>query len=191
MNFKRLVFALLGKDPEAVVVSFWTGGDDLALRMIREALELVPDRRHYVVTVGPKPEVPGSIRIELEPRDLYLQLRRALRSKRIGLAPVLFTGGPHPLRAAAFCLAPAKILAYNRNLERHHLRLSIASLLFYRGVPLDRIFLRPWKKSLTKVPDGVHIVDGRPLDPSRRRWRLCLPISRIRSRTEALFGSTT
>src|SRR4051812_36167170 len=103
MSFKRLVFALLGKDPEAVVVSFWTGEDDLALRMIREVQELVPDRRHYVVTVGPAPEVPGTTRIELEGADLYLQLRRLLRSKRIGLAPVLFAGAPHPLRAAAFC----------------------------------------------------------------------------------------
>ena len=79
------------------------------------------------------------------------------------------------MRAAAFCLAPTKILAYNRNLERHHLRLSIASLLFYRGVPLDRIFLRPWKKSLTRIPDDAHIVDGRPLDPSRRRVAIVSP----------------
>ena len=61
---KRFLFALLGKDPEAVVVSFWSGQDDLALRMIREVLELIPDRRHYVVSVGPAPEVPGSTRIE-------------------------------------------------------------------------------------------------------------------------------
>jgi len=121
---KRLLFALLGKDPEAVVVSFWSGDDDLALRMIREVRELIPDRAHYVVTVGPAPEVPGTTRIELEPGDLYLQLRRLFKRERIGMAPVLFTGNPHPLRAAAFSLAPTKILAYNRNLERHHLRLE-------------------------------------------------------------------
>lgn len=174
-RFKRFVFSLLGKDPDAVVVSFWTGEDELVLRMIREAQELIPNRRHFVVTVGPAPPIPGTTRLELEPGDLYLQLRRALRGKRIGLAPMLFTGQPHPLRAAAFCLAPTKILAYNRNLERHHLRFSIASLLFYRGVPLDRIFLRPWKKNLTRVPDDVHIVDGRPLDPSRRRVAIVSP----------------
>jgi glycosyltransferase involved in cell wall biosynthesis len=177
---KRLIFWLLGKDPEAVVVSFWTGEDELALRMIREIQELIPERRHYVVTMGPAPDVPNTARIELKPGDLYLQLQRALRRKRVGIAPVLFDGEPNPLRAAAFCLAPTKILAYNQNLERHHLRLSIASFLFLRGVPLDRIFLRPrwlcpWKKDKTKVPDDTHVVDGRPLDPGRRRIAIVSP----------------
>jgi len=95
---------------------------------------------------------------------------------------VLFDGKPHPLRAVAICLATTKILAYNRNLERHHLRLrtAIASWLFLRGTPLDRIFLRPswlypWKKDRTRVPDDAHIVDGRPLDPSRRRVAIVSP----------------
>jgi len=78
------------------------------------------------------------------------------------------------------CLAPTRILAYNRNLERHHLRLSIASWLFLRGTPLDRIFLRPswlypWKKDRTKVPDDAHIVEGRPLDARRRRVAIVSP----------------
>ncbi len=177
---KRLIFGLLGKDPEAVVVSFWTGPDALVLRMIEEIRALVPDREHYVVSIGPKPAPPGCVPIELPPRDLYLHLRRALRRKRVGLAPVLFDGGPHALRSAAVCLAPTKILAYNRNLERHHLRPSIASWLFLRGTPLDRIFLRPiwlcpWKKDRTRVPDDAHVVDGRPLDPSRRRVAILSP----------------
>ncbi len=177
---KRLVFALLGKDPDAVVVSFWTGPDALVLQMIEEIRALVPGRDHYVVSIGPKPAPPGCILIELAPRDLYLHLRRALRRKRIGLAPVLFDGDPHPLRAAAACLAPTKILAYNRNLERHHLRLTIASALFLRGTPLDRIFLRPgwlcpWKKDRTLVPDDAHVVDGRPLRPGRRRVAILSP----------------
>ena len=37
-RLKRFVFALLGKDPEAVVVSFWTGSDELVLKMIEEIL---------------------------------------------------------------------------------------------------------------------------------------------------------
>src|SRR5947208_2105035 len=166
--------------------------------MVREIQELVPDRRHYVVSVGmatgsPKDSqlrcqtgraahgaAPRSVHIELEPGDLYLQLRRALRGKRVGLAPVLFSGSPHPLRAAAICFAPTKVLAYNRNLERHHLRLSIASFLFLKGVPLDRIFLRPswlcpWKNDRTKVPDDAHVVDGRPLDPARPRVAVVSP----------------
>jgi len=78
------------------------------------------------------------------------------------------------------CLAPTRILAYNRSLERHHLRLSIASWLFLRGTPLDRIFLRPswlypWKKDRTRVPDDAHIVEGRPLDPRRRRVAIVSP----------------
>ena len=95
---------------------------------------------------------------------------------------MLFSGEPHELRAVAACLAPTRILAYNRNLERHHLRLStaIASWLFLRGTPLDRIFLRPswlypWKKDRTKVPDDAHIVEGRPLDSRRRRVAIVSP----------------
>jgi glycosyltransferase involved in cell wall biosynthesis len=179
-RLKRFVFGLLGKDPEAVVVSFWTGPDELFLKMIEEIRGLVPDRQHYVVSIGPAPAPPGCVRIELEPGDLYLQLRAALRRKRVGLAPVLFSGEPHPLRGAAACLAPTRILAYNRNLERHHLRLSIASWLFWRGTPLDRIFLRPswlypWKKDWTRVPDDAHIVEGRPLDARRRRVAIVSP----------------
>jgi glycosyltransferase involved in cell wall biosynthesis len=181
-RLKRLVFELRGKDPEAVVVSFWTGPDELVLKMIEEIRSLVPDRRHYVVSIGSRPVPPGCARVELEPRDLYLQLRRAFRGLRVGLAPVLFSGDPHPLRAAAAGLAPTKILAYNRSLERHHLRFStaIASALFLRGAPLDRIFLRPswlypWKRDRTRVPDDVHIVAGRPFDPRRRRVAILSP----------------
>src|SRR6266705_1100218 len=52
---KRFVFALLGKDPDAVVVSFWTGSDALVLKMIEEIRQLVPDRQHYVAAIGPGP----------------------------------------------------------------------------------------------------------------------------------------
>ncbi|MEO7650496.1 MAG: glycosyltransferase family 4 protein, partial [Bryobacteraceae bacterium] len=80
--------------------------------------------------------------------------------------------------------APSKILAFNRNLERHHLRLTtaITSGMFLRGVPLDRIHLRPswlypWKKSRTRtdrVQDAC-VVDGRPLDAGRRRVAVLMP----------------
>jgi glycosyltransferase involved in cell wall biosynthesis len=178
--FKRSFFALLGKDPEAVVVTFWTGEDALVLKMIEEIRRLVPDREHYVLSIGAKPVPAGCVAIELGARDLYLQLRRALRRKRIGLAPVLFSGAPHPLRSAAIAFAPSRILAYNRDLERHHLRPSIASWLFLRGAPLDRIFLRPgwlcpWKKDRTRVPDDPHVVEGRVLDPRRRRIAVLTP----------------
>src|SRR5277367_1133531 len=135
------------KDPEAAVVCFASGSDELAGQMLAEMRELVPDRRHIVI----RPE-------ELEPTSvfgLYRQVSRRLGRLRIGLAPVLFDGDPRyrSLRVVAWLHAPTRILAFNRRLERHHLRPStiVASFLFVRGVPLDRIFLRPkwlvpWKR---------------------------------------------
>ena len=152
-RLKRLLFRLLGKDPEAVVVSFRSGDDALADAMGAEIRRLEPGRRHF------------EIRLE-EAADV----RRRLRGYRIGLAPVLLTADPtyKPLRRAAFRLAPLKILAYNARLERHHLRLAqpIASWLFLRGVPLDRIFLRPawlcpWKQDRTVRPAGHRQIEGR------------------------------
>ena len=181
---KRLVFGLLGKQTEAVVVSFLSGDDALALKMIEEVRQLMTDRRHYVVSVGPRAEAPGATVVTLEPGSawsLYRQLRRALRRFRIGMAPVLFTADPHyrALRRAAFLLAPRKILAYNARLERHHVKLRtwIASWLFLRGVPLDRLWLRPWwlcpfKRDRTEIPAQVRIVDGRP--PCRLRPRVAV-----------------
>ncbi len=184
---KRLVFGLLGKDPEAVVVSFLTGDEALAWAMAEEAQELIPRRRHFTVCVGPREEVPGATLIALQPGpvwSLYGQLRRALGRFRIGMAPVLFTADRRyrALRRAAFLLAPRKILAFNARLERHHLRLRapIASWLFLRGVPLDRIRLRPWwlcpwKRDRTEIPAGGRILDGRPLCQLRPRIAVLSP----------------
>jgi glycosyltransferase involved in cell wall biosynthesis len=160
---KRAVFGLLRKDPDAVVVTFASGPPDLSQRMYDEVRALIPDRRHFFATESNWPD-----------------LRAELHRYRIGLAPVLFTGAPHPLRRAAFALAPRKILAYNTRLERHHLRLDLASLLFLRGVPLDRIHLRPrwWpfpRPDRTVVPDAVHRFDGRPCSPGRRRVAVLSP----------------
>jgi ribosomal-protein-alanine acetyltransferase len=154
-HLKRWWFGLLGKDPEAVVVCFRSGDPKLADAMCEEIRRLEPSRRH--IEVGME-DLPG--------------LRRKLRPYRIGLAPVLFTDDQsfRPLRRVAFRLAPQRILAYNARLERHHLRLSsfIASWLFLRGVPLDRIFLRPrwlvpWRKDKTSRPAGHREIEGRPL----------------------------
>jgi ribosomal-protein-alanine acetyltransferase len=130
-QIKERLFRLLGKDPEAVVVTFRSGDDALCDAMCAEIRSLVPDRRHIEVTLDDLPTIP-----------------KKLGPYRVGLAPVMFTDDTRyaPLRRAAFFLAPTKILAYNARLERHHLSLTqpIASWLFLRGVPLDRIFLRPW-----------------------------------------------
>ncbi|MEX2264107.1 MAG: glycosyltransferase [Bryobacteraceae bacterium] len=168
---KRLWFGLLGKDPKAIVVTFWSGDDATSQAMVDEIRQLVPDRAHYVVRAEG-----GSV------WRLWREQRRAFRSKRIGLAPVLFTKQPHALRLAAFLLAPTRILAYNLRLERHHLKLStwIASLLFLRGVPLDRIYLRPrwlwpWRRERSVYPDACRILDGRPMSSGRKRVGVLSP----------------
>ena len=50
---KRLLFRLLRRDPDAVVVSFCSGDEALAARMVEEVRGLVPDRRHFVVEAPP------------------------------------------------------------------------------------------------------------------------------------------
>ena len=168
---KRLLFRLLRRDPDAVVVSFCSGDEALAGRMVEEVRGLVPDRRHFVV----KPR-PGSA------WQIWRELRREFRGLRIGLAPVLFTPEPSPLRLAAFLLAPRKVLAFNTRLERHHLRLChwIASTLFLRGVPVDRIFLRPrwlcpWKRDRTIASGDFRVIEGRPPVAGRPRVGVLAP----------------
>jgi glycosyltransferase involved in cell wall biosynthesis len=175
---KRLLFGLLGKDPEAVVVTFCTGDAALCRRMTDEVRALVPDRRHFVVTP-----------------ENWPRMRTELRRYRIGLAPVMLASATpdsdqshdrkgvlttDALRRAAYRLAPRKILAYNPRLERHHLRPSLASFLFWRGVPLDRIYLRPWwwpwkKRDRGVVPSGYRVLEGRACSPQRKRIAVLAP----------------
>jgi glycosyltransferase involved in cell wall biosynthesis len=162
-RLKEWTFRLLGKDPEAVVVTFCTGDAELCGRMAEEVRALVPNRRHFVVTPNNWPE-----------------MRHTLRRYRIGLAPVMLTREPNALRRAVYRLAPRKILAYNSRLERHHLRLNLASLLFWRGVPLDRIYLRPWwwpwpKRERSVAPEGYRVLEGRPCSAGRRRVAVLSP----------------
>ena len=56
-RLKRLVFGLLRKDPEAVVVSFLTGNAELAAGMLEEIRSLEPGRRHFAVSI----EASGSV----------------------------------------------------------------------------------------------------------------------------------
>lgn len=177
---KKVIFGLLGKDPEAVVVSVASGAETQVRAMVEEFQALVPDRRHLLVRVGPRQGWEPDPCICLEPGcawRLWRQLRSTFRRYRVGQIAVLWDQGAEgrALRRAAFLLAPGKILAYNAALERHHLRLRswIASWLFLRGVPLDRIFLRPrwlcpWKRERTRIPEKFQILDGR-LGSERRR----------------------
>ncbi len=162
-RLKKWFFRLLRKDSDAVVVTFCTGDTDLCRRMTEEIRHLIPNRRHFVVTDKNWPEV-----------------RKQLRKHRVGLAPVMLTREPNALRRAAFRFAPRKILAYNSRLERHHLRLDLSSFLFWRGVALDRIHLRPWwwpwlKRERSVVPSGYRLIEGRPTSAERRRVAVLSP----------------
>jgi polysaccharide biosynthesis protein PslH len=173
---KRFIFRVLGKDPEAIVVTFASGDPELAQRMFAEIQSLVPGRRHFLI----KPS-------DLSARStfaIYGQLRRRFRNYRIGQAPLLFDRDRRytTLRRAVFLYAPTKILAYNARLERHQFSLgtAIASFLFARGVPLDRIFLRPkwlvpWKKERSAYPSKIEEIEGRPMSPRRRRIAVLSP----------------
>ncbi|MFN3324572.1 MAG: GNAT family N-acetyltransferase [Bryobacteraceae bacterium] len=186
-KFKRLLFELLGKDPDAVVVTFLSGDPARAASIAGEVRQLLPTHRHFFVAYEGDPTPSGGHVLTVRPASgwsLYLSLRRLLRPYRIGMAPVLLDADERyaPLRRAAFLLAPARILAYNARLERHHLKLRcwIASLLFLRGVPLDRIWLRPtwlcpWKRDRTVVPTDHRIFDGRPLVEGHPRIAVLTP----------------
>jgi len=176
LALKKFLFRLLGKDPEAVVVTFASGDSELARRMFAEIQRLVPDRRHLLVN-------PTDFSTQ-STLGIYLHLRKRFGAYRIGQATLLLDGDAQhrSLRRAAFLRAPTKILAYNARLERHHLSLQapIASWLFVKGVPLDRIFLRPkwlvpWKKDRSIYPSKIQEIEGRPLSPRRRRIAVLTP----------------
>ncbi len=165
---KRGWFGLRGKDPEAVIVAFRTGDPRLSDAMCDEIRRLEPTRRL----------------IEISGSESPAEIRGKLRPYRIGLATVLFTSDTRfrPLRRRAFFLAPRKILGYNERLERHHVRFAtpIASWLFLRGVPLDRIYLRPWwlwpfRKDKTVRPSGHLAIEGRPRNPRRKSVAVLTP----------------
>ncbi len=158
-----LLWRLLGKGPEVAVVTFCTGPEDLCRRMAGEVRDLLPGHRHFTVT-----------------EDNWPQVRREIRPYRIGLVPVLLGPTHGKLRRAAYRLAPHKILAYNSRLERHQLHPDLASLLFARGVPLDRIHLRPrwWplpRRDRTTIPEGHTVIEGRPCDSARHRVAVLSP----------------
>ena len=153
---KQFIFRLLGKDPEAIVVTFASGDPELAQRIFAEIQSLVPDRRHFLVEAS---EFQSQSTLQI-----YRQLRKRFRAYRIGQAPLILDGNARYslLRRAVFLYAPTKILAYNTRLERHQLSIGtfIASFLFVNGVPLDRIFLRPkwlvpWKKDRSIYPSKI------------------------------------
>jgi len=186
-RLKNWWFGLVGKDPNAIVVTFATGNPESVRVMTSEVRALIPDRRHFLAGLEPLPEIDGFTPILLDAGgvvSLWFGLRKALRRYRIGMTVVLFEDdrAHRRLRLAAFLFAPRKLLAYNPRLERHHLQLStwLASWLFFRGVPLDRIHLRPrwlwWTThDRSRVPDDARIIQGRPPRRGFRRIGVLTP----------------
>jgi ribosomal-protein-alanine acetyltransferase len=169
-RIKRWLFALLGKDPEGVVLVFRSGAGWEAME--REVRGLPHGRRVFAVDFE-----------EGSAWQLFRRWRKRWRRHRIALAPVLFDGDPkyRAMRLAAFLLAPRKILAYNARNERHHLKLAqpLASWLFWRGAPLDRIWLRPWwfpfARERTRDGAAHEVFEGRPVSRARRRVGIVTP----------------
>lgn len=144
-RLKRLIFRLLGKDPEPVVVILMHGDQALAERMREEVAALLPTYRHIVWS----PTLPAP----------------SLRPHRIGMVAALVQS---PGVRLALLLAPFRFLAYNSRLERLHLRWyqPITAWLFLRGVALDRVRLRPswlypFKRDRTREIATHRIVEGR------------------------------
>ncbi len=182
---KRSLFGLLGMDPEAVVVNYATGPEPQVRDMVAAARRMIPDRRHLLVAAGDAPEIEGVDVVALEPAStlgLWWQILRKLWRHRTGMAPVLLGGNATALRRAALLRSPLRILAFNERMESHHLKIStaISSLLFWRGVPLDRIRVRPgWLAWMTgdrtRVPDDGLAVEGRPARKGFRRVLVLTP----------------
>ena len=182
---KEWVFRLLGKEPDAIVVSMCAGEAQLCEAMLAEVQSLVPDRRHFAVRLqsdGPL-RVEGATLLEVDPTRARQQLRQAFQAYRIGLMPVMWTPG-HALCRAALGFAPRKLLVYNTALERHHARLTqpLASWLFLRGVPLDRIYLRPswlvpWKADRSTWPTRFRELPARGPRAGFRRVAVLTPYS--------------
>ena len=165
------------RSKQAVVVGFASGDPERARAMAAEVRLLVPDLKHYLVSIDTPISVDGVTAIVVSSSQPFLEARRALQGMRIGLAPVLFPGTWHALQAAALCAAPHKLLAFNARGERHHLRLTtaIASLLFLRGVSLDRIWLRPWSGGDGRIPEKYETLAGRHFRQGRRRVGILVP----------------
>lgn len=131
--------------------------------MTEEVKRLVPDCRHFVAT----------------PPQNWPQMRRESRHYRIGLALVLLTKKASALRRG-LPAGSAKDPGIQFAVERHHLGLNLPSLLFWRGVPIDRIYLRlrwwPWpKRERSVVLEGHRVLEGRACSDEHGRVAVLTP----------------
>jgi len=129
-RIKRWIFSLLGKDPEAVVVTFCTGDAALCRRMADEVGALVPDRRHFVVTP-----------------ENWPRMRTELRRYRIGLAPVMLADQSHDRKGVTVRIRACRpvesesLRKFWRSTERstapRKLSVAILVLRFIKTHPID------------------------------------------------------
>ncbi|MBI4890180.1 MAG: glycosyltransferase [Acidobacteria bacterium] len=166
-TLKRWLFALAGKQPEAVIVSVVSVSAGLQPGTLAE---LVPDRRHPVIE--PRPDETAG--------ELWLRLMRELAPYRVALCAAPLDDRRALL--AALLAFPGKVLAFHSSGERHHIRLRtlIASILFLRGTHPDRIFLRPgwlcpWKRDRSLLPRAWREIPGRGFRPGKPRVAVLSP----------------
>lgn len=161
---KQLWFRLRGLDPEPVVLAVTEPGSRQIADLFRD---LTPGYARIEVEIDPS----------LSGGEAWLRLKHASAGRRIvqAAAPL------HRALAASFAF-PGRVLAFNGSLERHQLSpiSPIASWLFLRGLPLDRIFLRPswlapWKSDRSVLPSEWREIEGRPFRDGRPRVAILSP----------------
>ena len=59
-------FRMRGKDPEAVVVTFLSGEPERCCDLLEEVRRLLPDRRHFAVSLGDAETPPKVVHIRLD-----------------------------------------------------------------------------------------------------------------------------
>ncbi|GIU77169.1 MAG: hypothetical protein KatS3mg005_0407 [Bryobacteraceae bacterium] len=162
-TLKRALFGLLGKEAEAVVLAAGEGahGEEMR-RLVREAE--VAEVRLTGAGAG----------------EQWLELRRAARGRRVALCAVRLEDR-RALEAALWAF-PFRVLVFNERMERHHVhwREPVASALFLRGVPRDRIFLRPkwlapWKRDRSELPREWREAGGRGFREGKKRVAVLTP----------------
>ncbi len=156
---KKWLGRALGKSGPPVVAVFLSGDQALSRSMALQLRALVPDRPHVIVTAAAEHAASLAYAEEViiadpgRPLACWLELRRRLGRRWIALAPFIWQDGS-ALRWMPWLLAPRKLLAFNGQLERHHLRPTtpIASWRFLRGRPVGDIFRPTAFAGVRKLP---------------------------------------
>ncbi len=161
---KQLWFRLRGLDPDPVVLAVTEPGSRQIADLFRE---LTPGYTRIEVEIDPL----------LPSGEAWLRLKHASAGRRIVQA-----AAPLHRALAASIAFPGRVLAFNNSLERHQLGpiSPIASWIFLRGLPLDRIFLRPswlvpWKSDRSVLPSEWREIEGRPFREGRPRVAVLSP----------------